>query len=229
MRAFRFIMKLYDAYTSNSFIDLLSALGLYVNIDILKKDRLILTTDVISLNKGLVALFKGVNDYTLIVDIINRFNYLLLNDINLKIFFEKLGSNNFQIEYLTEYDNEKLQMNLNKLELGTVLQLFNEVFSKDSKYMTVHQAKGLEWDKVIVGVVPSRFDCTTLNDFWSNPRILEESPSDEFTRLYYVACSRAREELYIHLPDASLVGVISVSLDKYIKATKCDLHYKFFY
>ena len=40
--------------------------------------------------------------------------------------------------------------------------------------MTVHQAKGLEWDKVIVGVVPSRFDYTTLNDFWSNPKILEE-------------------------------------------------------
>ena len=31
--------------------------------------------------------------------------------------------------------------------------------------MTVHQAKGLEWDKVIVGVVPSKFDDTTLYDF----------------------------------------------------------------
>lgn len=229
VRAFRFIMKLYDAYTTNSFIDLLSAFGLYMNIDILKKDKLILTTDIISLKKGLMALFKGVNDYTFIVDIINRFNYLLQNDVNLKTFFQKLGDNNFQIEYLTEYDNEKLQANLNKLELGTVQQLFNEVFSKDSRYMTVHQAKGLEWDKVIVGVVPSRFDYTTLNDFWSNPKILEETPSDEFTRLYYVACSRAREELYIHLSDASLVGVITASLDKYIKSIKCDLHYKFCY
>ena len=108
-------MKLYDAYTTNSFIDLLSAFGLYVNIDILKKDKLILTTDIVSLKKGLIALFKGVNDYTFIVDIINRFNYLLQNDVNLKTFFQKLGDNNFQIEYLTEYVNEKLQANLNKL------------------------------------------------------------------------------------------------------------------
>lgn len=229
VRAFRFIINLYDAHTTNSFIDVLSAFGLYLNIDRIKKDKLVLTTDIISLKKGLIDLFKGVNTDTLIVDIINQFNYLLLNDINLKNFFKKLGDDNFQIDYLTEYDNEKLKVNLNKLEFGTVQQLFNEVFSKDSRYMTVHQAKGLEWDKVIVGVVPSKFDCTTLSDFWNNPRILAESSSDEFTRLYYVACSRAREELYIHLSDASLVGAIASSLDKYIESARCELNYKFCY
>ena len=229
VRAFRFIINLYDAHTFNSLIDVLFAFGLYLNIDRIKKEKLVLTTDIISLKKGLIDLFKGVNTGTLIVDIINRFNYLLLNDINLKSFFKKLGVDNFQIDYLTEYDNERLQANLNKLKFGTVQQLFKEVFSKDSRYMTVHQAKGLEWDKVIVGVVPSKFDYATLNDFWSNPRILAESPSDEFTRLYYVACSRAREELYIHLPDASLVGVITANLDKYIESAKCELNYRFCY
>ena len=54
------------------------------------------------------------------MDIINRFNYLLLNDISLRNFLKKLGNDNFQIEYLTEYDNERLRTNLNKLELNQV-------------------------------------------------------------------------------------------------------------
>lgn len=229
VRAFRFIINLYEGHTTNSFIDVLSAFGLYLNIDKIKKEKLILTTDIISLKKGLKDLFKDIDDETLIVDIINRFNYLLLNDISLRNFLKKLGNDNFQIEYLTEYDNERLRTNLNKLEFSTAQQLFNEVFSKNSRYMTVHQAKGLEWDKVIVGVVPSKFDDTTLYDFWSNPRILAESSPDEFTRLYYVACSRAKEELYIHLSDASLVGVITENLDKHIESAECNLNYRFCY
>jgi DNA helicase-2/ATP-dependent DNA helicase PcrA len=41
------------------------------------------------------------------------------------------------------------------LEFSTSIKLFEDVFSTDSSYMTVHQAKGLEWDKVIVSVEPN--------------------------------------------------------------------------
>ena len=46
--------------------------------------------------------------------------------------------------------------------------------------MTVHQAKGLEWDKVIVSVTPNRFDKIQITDIYSNPKLTNESPADEF-------------------------------------------------
>jgi DNA helicase-2/ATP-dependent DNA helicase PcrA len=102
------------------------------------------------------------------------------------------------------------------------------VFSKDSKYMTVHQAKGLEWKKVIVSVTPSsRNDKTTLLALFSNPKILQETPQDEFTRMYYVACSRATEELYIHLPDDThLLTTIETNLNSFRQQHNCRLEYE---
>ncbi len=67
--------------------------------------------------------------------------------------------------------------------------------------MTVHQAKGLEWDEVIVSVSPNNFDKIKLPTVYNNPEILKEAAADEFVRMYYVACSRARDSLYLHLPN----------------------------
>lgn len=79
--------------------------------------------------------------------------------------------------------------------------------------MTVHQAKGLEWDKVIVSLNPNNFDKIKLPIVYSNPEILKEAAADEFVRMYYVACSRARESLYIHLPSGFDQNVITTALN----------------
>src|SRR5699024_7454851 len=103
--------------------------------------------------------------------------------------------------------------NLKTLTWSTSFKLFSEVFSPGSKYMTVHQAKGLEWDEVIVSVTPSkRLNKIELTEVYNNPSILREEASDEFVRLYYVACSRARDCLYIHLPDGFDQNIICTAL-----------------
>jgi DNA helicase-2/ATP-dependent DNA helicase PcrA len=94
--------------------------------------------------------------------------------------------------------------------------------------MTVRQAKGLEWNKVIVSLIPNkRFDSTDLEQMYSTPQILQETPAEEFTRMYYVACSRAKEELYIHLPDdANLIELLKIKIDHFITTTNSHLNYK---
>ena len=55
----------------------------------------------------------------------------------------------------------------------------------------------------------------TLSKMYQDPKILGETPSEEFTRIYYVACTRAKNELYIHVPDdKELVGVINDIIEK---------------
>ena len=70
----------------------------------------------------------------------------------------------FSIPVFDSFDSEKLITAVSNLFWGTSYRLFTEVFSETSKYMTVHQAKGLEWDKVIVSVTPNRFDKIQITD-----------------------------------------------------------------
>lgn len=71
--------------------------------------------------------------------------------------------------------------------------------------MTVHQAKGLEWDTVVVAVRPTKRDNTSLINMFNSPSVLGENSVDEFTRIYYVACSRACKALYIQFVKQSNV------------------------
>ncbi len=74
--------------------------------------------------------------------------------------------------------------------------LETEAASKDEYPLilsTIHSAKGLEWDTVFIiqcldGIIPSGYSI-------DNPTAL-----DEELRLLYVACSRAREKLFITYP-----------------------------
>ena len=93
--------------------------------------------------------------------------------------------------------------------------------------MTAHQAKGLEWDKVIVSLTPTSRDGIVISDVFTQPQLTAESSSNEFVRMYYVACSRAREDLYIHIPSGCTKDIIVSNLDAYIQNTKCALRYEF--
>ena len=218
VRAFRFIFRLHEAYKTGSFIDALNAFKLYVNID-RKKLSFSLLRQIIAVSNDV---FNEITDASLTVEAINNFNNKLKDDIYTELKAQLLGEN-FCVPIFDEYDltsetdkSKKFIANLSLLTWATSFKLFTEVFSPESKYMTVHQAKGLEWNKVIVALEPNPRkdrDNTTLLQVYSDPQILTEIPSEEFVRMYYVACSRAKQELYIHLPNGFDQRIVDMALN----------------
>ena len=140
---------------------------------------------------------------------------------------ETLLECNFAIPLFDDLDNEKRTTAVAGLSWGTSYKLFTEVFSENSIYMTVHQAKGLEWDKVIISVIPNKFDKIKLSALYSKPQLMNENPADEFTRMYDVACSRAKEDLYIHISDKCLIPELQASINAYIEKNRISIAYEF--
>lgn len=210
VRAFRFIFRLHEAHKTGSFVDALNALKLYADIERKKLNHSMLRK-VISIIRDT---FAGLTDASTPVSVITKFNDKL-DEEEYKDLKAVLLGDNFCVSVFDEYDlnnNKPFVANLSALTWATSFKLFTEVFSPESKYMTVHQAKGLEWNKVIVSVNPNNFDKIKLPAVYNNPEILKEEAADEFVRMYYVACSRAREELYIHLPTGFDQNAINAAL-----------------
>lgn len=222
VRAFRFIFNLWEGFETGSLIDMISALKVYLNIDV----RRITPQFLFRFNHILKLVFTDVEDYSITCDIIEKFNEEMKKDeyIDLKELFKDDIS---EIPIFDELERESLVKNVSLLNWDTSYKLFNEVFSENSKYMTAHQAKGLEWDKVIVSLTPTRKDEINISEVFSNPKLTAESNSNEFVRMYYVACSRAREDLYIHISSGCTKDVIENSLQTYIHNTGCHLEYEF--
>ena len=222
VRAFRFIFNLWESYLNGSFIDLVQALKLYATIDV----RKITTKSIFQIRRISDNVFSEVNDYSYTCEIIKKFNTEVVKP-EFTVLRETLLKCDFTIPLFDELDSEKLTTAVAGLSWGTSYKLFTEVFSENSKYMTVHQAKGLEWDKVIISVTPNKFDKIKLSDLYSKPQLMKENPADEFTRMYYVACSRAKEDLYIHISDEHLIPEIQASINTYIEKSKTTIAYEF--
>lgn len=222
VRAFRFIFNLWESYLNGSFIDLVQALKLYATIDV----RKITTKSIFQIRRISDNVFSEVNDYSYTCEIIKKFNTEVVKP-EFTVLRETLLKCDFTIPLFDELDSEKLTTAVAGLSWGTSYKLFTEVFSENSKYMTVHQAKGLEWDKIIISVTPNKFDKIKLSDLYSKPQLMKENPADEFTRMYYVACSRAKEDLYIHISDEHLIPEIQASINTYIEKSKTTIAYEF--
>ena len=220
VRAFRFIFMLWEGYLNGSFIDILRSLQLYGSIDPQK-----ITPKVIyQIGKISKDIFSTIGDDTCTVSIIEAFNSKIKEQeyIDLR---KAVFDDDFEIPLFDEYDDSRRDL-INGLHWGTSHKLLTEVFSEDSKYMTVHQAKGLEWDKVIVSVTPNKFDKIKLSALFSRPQLIDETPSDEFTRMYYVACSRAKEDLYIHIKTGCSSDTIETAIASFVAQTKMQIAYE---
>lgn len=222
VRAFRFIFKLWESFKNGSFIDMLSALQIYLQIDA----KYITPKFIFRLNNMLRNVFDNINDSSITYEIIQKFNNQLLN-VEYADLKELFKGNINEISVFDEQDRDELTNNVKTLRWDTSYKLFTEVFSANSKYMTTHQAKGLEWDKMIVSLTPTRRDNINISDVFSKPQLTEENSSDEFMRMYYVACSRAKEDLYIHIQSGCTKEVIVSNLNEYIRNTNCKLEYEF--
>ena len=133
----------------------------------------------------------------------------------------------FEIQLFDEQERDTLIRAVSQLKWDTSYKLFSEVFSSNSKYMTVHQAKGLEWKKVVVSALPTKKrDGITLSEVFENPQLIQENSADEFVRIYYVACSRAIEDLYIHITEGIDRSVIENSIAKFVNTTGQQIGYE---
>ena len=138
-----------------------------------------------------------------------------------------LDSEVIEISIFDDLERDDVKNNIKQLNWTTSYKLFTEVFTENSKYMTVHQAKGLEWKNVVVSVEPTKNDKITLTEMYSNPQIIGDNSSSEFVRIYYVACSRAIENLYVHIPELTTRSNIENSLNSFIKQKGLLIEYEF--
>lgn len=217
VKAFGFIQLLYSASRSGSLIDVLHAIGLYSNISNIKKKGGIPPKTILLLRQFLNKVFESTTSDMLVVDVIQKFNQTLHSEEFQKL-QKEVFEDDFTIQYvndISDFDKKNVEA-LNCITWDTAFKLFSETFTKNSKYMTVHQSKGLEWDTVVVAVNPTRNDKTSIESLFASPGIVGENNKDEFNRMYYVACSRAKKRLYIHLHnDDGLKEIIKQKLDQY--------------
>lgn len=222
VRAFRFILGLWESYLNGSFIDIIQSLKLYVDVDLHK-----LTPKIIFQIKRLSEnIFDNIDDNDQTCNVIENFNTEIQKAEYIDFRQTFLGME-FKVSIFDELDRDRLIEAVNGLFWNTSYKLFKQVFSDDSKYMTVHQAKGLEWDKVVVSVTPGKRDKIKISSLYSSPRLTNESSADEFTRMYYVACSRAKEDLYIHIPSGCTESDIKSSIDAFCINSEQKIEYEF--
>lgn len=229
VKAFKFIILLNEAYKTRTINNVLNAISIYGKIDRKNLERNFSINIIIKLNSFLEDLFKDINNNSKVIDIINDFNNKLSEDDcnEIKRFLNKISNaEDFKIEVFSEEDKPIFIDLINEVEWKTAYALFKDIFSKDSKYMTVHQAKGLEWKKVFVSITTAKGDSISFADMFKNSNIISETPSDEFTRIFYVACSRAIEELYIAIDDTDKT-IVQQKLDEYIKQKNINKFYDF--
>ena len=104
---------------------------------------------------------------------------------------------------LDNYDNLKLSFSPNHPKLNTFYTRSDEIveskwFNNDKAFVsvtTVHSAKGLEWNNVII---PGMAQDSFPRYFKDNESREKEMPNE--LKKFYVACTRAKENLYLTRP-----------------------------
>lgn len=201
-------MQLWESYNNGDLAEVISAFKLYGNA----KYEVITPRLLLLLDSFLRKVFDNYGERTA-CEIIQKFNEEINNE-EYKSLKSLSDSDNFKIQIFNDQERVELIEAVSKLKWETACKLFNEVFAEKSKYMTVHQAKGLEWKIVLVAAMPGRKDDINIAEMYAAPQIIGSKVSNEFVRIYYVACSRAIKNLYIHIPE----GCSQLDIEKAISS-----------
>jgi superfamily I DNA/RNA helicase len=161
-------------------------------------------------------------DSKLLKDIVTIINQKFCNIENITVL------ENFKYPESTDTENyfEPIYKHVDKLTYGCAKKIVLELFSEDSKHMTIHQAKGKEFNNVLLNLEPfARVPEKSFNpkDIFITPTIINNATNpafEEYTRVAYVGCSHAINKLYIHLHgDKQMAEAIANSLNNYYKGT----------
>lgn len=181
--------------------------------------------------KFLKEIFTTLNDSILIKD--------LVDDINYKIDKYELSFTEKFKYPLTGSDDyfEPIYELIDKLEYKTAKRIVKDIFSEDSKYMTIHKSKGREFDSVLVNIEPfQRGEEKTFLPYKviCNPVVFKDNHVQssevygEYTRIIYVAFSRAINKLYVHLFGDKIIEVeIDRTLGEYCREKGLKKFYNF--
>lgn len=221
VRAFKFIMQLWESYNNGDLAEVISAFKLYGNV----KYEVITPRLLLLLDSFLRKVFDNYGEHTA-CEIIQKFNEEI-NKEEYKPLKSLSDSDNFKIQIFNDQERVELIEAVSKLKWETACKLFNEVFTEKSKYMTVHQAKGLEWETVLVAAMPGRKDDINIAEMYASPQIIGSKVSNEFLRIYYVACSRAIKNLYIHIPEGCSQSDIEKSISSFEKESGRTINIEF--
>ncbi|GAA0405194.1 ATP-dependent helicase [Paenibacillus motobuensis] len=178
-------------------------------------------------------IYNFINDGILLKDLVFKINELIFElKIPIKKFFRY--PNKDDEDYI-----EGIYKYIDKLQYSTSKKISNEIFSQNSKYMTIHKAKGAEFESVLINIEAStRLDsktCTPLNIIcnpviFNNSDDIDQKPYEEFTRIVYVAASRAKTKLYIHLKgDEQVAAQIDHAIGEYCQKNRKEKFYDFVY
>jgi DNA helicase-4 len=108
------------------------------------------------------------------------------------------------IKVLLRYNNDFKIIGKNTIE-----ELRNELWqrftNKDNDVVTIHRAKGLEADIIIIlNMIKGKFPSEKVSDpvlqYFSKYRSDDDYPYAEERRLFYVAMTRAKKACYLYLP-----------------------------
>lgn len=135
---------------------------------------------------------------------------------------------------LIEYDDENYILNFNpylyQLTYNTLKIMVEQIFTQNSRYVTIHRTKGKEYNTVFVNLEPvaKEKDLINIIEALENPVIIEDESYDatEFVRIAYVAFSRAINNLYIHLKcEKEDISNMIKNIDDYIEKENIEKFY----
>lgn len=213
------IAKLEESFRTKNIPKTLKILEKYLDIqDIFKDFERNKLKKLQSLLKHLEQIFTQDLDNKNIRDVIGNANQnlLLIDGIDVIEQFKYPNTND-------ENYFDAVYKHVDELTYACAKKIVLELFSDNSRYMTVHKSKGREFDSVLVNLEPFSSRTSSEKDFkpeeifTSQKAIIENNPTyEEYLRIAYVACSRAINKLYIHLHgDESIALKIKKTLDTY--------------
>lgn len=228
------ITELEDAYKRKCIPSAFAVLEKYVNVSQLLRN---FSEDNNKSLAQVIVYWENINRFIsetkLLKDLIFKINGMLQESgLTMKGYFR------YPVEGDEDYV-EGINKLIDKLDYSTAKKITEEIFSPNSKYMTIHKAKGAEFENVLINIEPAaRLDskeCVPLNIIckpviFNGSNDLTNKSYEEFTRIVYVAASRAKNKLYIHLyGDEKMANVIDNALGDYCEKVGKEKFFDFEY